>query len=144
MSVSWEFGSGDYSFRRTLLPHIDAALQGGLHTGSDLTARLGLIYSEGGRWKEAEDLFVQVMETTKRVLGEEHPDSLTSIANLVSTYRNQGWWKQAEELQVRVVETKPGSGELARGIVAGPFVSAAAPDAASRAIFPVNFMLVLP
>jgi hypothetical protein len=40
-----------------------------------------------------------------RVLGEEHPDTLTSIDNLASTYRNQGRWKEAEELEVQVMET---------------------------------------
>jgi len=30
------------------------------------------------------------METGKRVLGKEHPDTLTSIANLALTYQNQG------------------------------------------------------
>src|SRR3954469_21221439 len=29
-------------------------------------------------------------------LGAEHPDTLTSMANLASTYRNQGRWKEAE------------------------------------------------
>jgi Tetratricopeptide repeat len=43
---------------------------------------------------------VQVMETRKRVLGKEHPDTLTSMANLASTYGNQGRWKEAEELFV--------------------------------------------
>jgi len=38
------------------------------------------MYRNQGRWKEAEELEVLVMETTKRVLGEEHPDSLTSMA----------------------------------------------------------------
>jgi hypothetical protein len=52
---------------------------------------------EDGRWMDAEELFVQVMETRKRVLGEEHPSTLTSIANLASTYGNQGRWKEAEE-----------------------------------------------
>jgi hypothetical protein len=52
---------------------------------------------EDGRWREAKELFVQVMETRKRVLGEEHPSTLTSIANLASTYGNQGRWKEAEE-----------------------------------------------
>ncbi|KAM7210090.1 hypothetical protein V8F06_014530 [Rhypophila decipiens] len=32
-------------------------------------------------------LFIQVIEISSKVLGEEHPDTLTSIANLVSTYR---------------------------------------------------------
>jgi hypothetical protein len=45
------------------------------------------------------------METRKRVLGQEHPSTLTSMANLASTYRNQGRWKEAEELEVQVMET---------------------------------------
>jgi hypothetical protein len=39
-----------------------------------------------GRWTEAEALEVVVMDTRKRVLGEEHPDTLTSMANLESMY----------------------------------------------------------
>ena len=66
---------------------------------------IGRVYDEEGRWKEAEELQVQVMETGSRVLGKEHPDTLTSIANLASTYSNQGRWKEAEELQVQVMET---------------------------------------
>ena len=48
---------------------------------------LASTYQNQGRWKEAEELFVQVMETFKRVLGQEHPHTLTSMANLASTYR---------------------------------------------------------
>jgi tetratricopeptide (TPR) repeat protein len=66
---------------------------------------VGNVYSVEGRWKEAEELFVQMMETSSRVLGQEHPSTLTSMANLASTYRNQGRSKKAEELQVRVLET---------------------------------------
>jgi tetratricopeptide (TPR) repeat protein len=58
-----------------------------------------------GRWKEAGELAAQVMETSVRVLGEEHPVTLASIGNLASAYRNQGRWKEAEELEVRVIET---------------------------------------
>jgi hypothetical protein len=54
-----------------------------------------------GRWKEAEELEVQVMKMRKRVLGEEHPDTLLSIGNLASTYSNQGQWKEAEELRCK-------------------------------------------
>jgi hypothetical protein len=46
------------------------------------------------------------METFKRVLGAEHPDTLTSIANLASTYQNQGRWKKAKDLEVQVIETR--------------------------------------
>ncbi|KAI4087290.1 MAG: hypothetical protein L6R37_008337 [Teloschistes peruensis] len=67
---------------------------------------VGSTYFDEGRWKEAEELQVQVMETRARVLGEEHPDTLTSMANLASTYRDQGRWKEAEGLDVQVMETR--------------------------------------
>jgi len=44
------------------------------------------------------------METRKRVLGQEHPDTLNSMANLASTFSNQGCYKKAEDLQVLVIE----------------------------------------
>jgi hypothetical protein len=36
----------------------------------------------------------------KRLLGQDHPDTLTLMANLVS-YRNHRRWKEAEELFVQ-------------------------------------------
>ena len=46
------------------------------------------------------------MEKMKQVLGDNHPDTLMSMANLASTYRNQGHWKEAEMLQVVVMEKR--------------------------------------
>ena len=46
------------------------------------------------------------METRKRILGQEHPDTLASMANLASTYRIQGRWKEAVKLQAKVIETR--------------------------------------
>ena len=65
----------------------------------------GVDVLDQGRWKEAEELFMQVMETSSRVLGAEHPDTLSSMANLALTFGNQGRWKEAEELFVQVMET---------------------------------------
>ncbi|KAL5041390.1 hypothetical protein BDW71DRAFT_191978, partial [Aspergillus fruticulosus] len=59
-----------------------------------------------GRWNEAEKLEVEVLETRKAVLGAKHPDTLTSMANLASTYRKQGRWNEAEKLEVEVLETR--------------------------------------
>ncbi|OCK93453.1 uncharacterized protein K441DRAFT_565195, partial [Cenococcum geophilum 1.58] len=42
------------------------------------------------RWKEAEELFMQVIETSLRVLRAEHLDTLSSLANLASTFKAQG------------------------------------------------------
>ena len=63
------------------------------------------LYSDR-RLNEAEIVFTEVMETRKKVLGAEHPDTLASMANLASTFRNQGRWKEAEELEAQVIETR--------------------------------------
>jgi hypothetical protein len=43
--------------------------------------------------------------TRKKVLGVDHPDTMTSMANLASTYRNLGRWVEAVVLEVQVIET---------------------------------------
>jgi hypothetical protein len=53
-------------------------------------SNLALTFHGQGRWKEAEELNVQVIETRKRVLGVEHPDTLNSMYNLAFTFRGQG------------------------------------------------------
>jgi hypothetical protein len=55
-------------------------------------------YSNQGRWKDAEELFVQVMETFKRVLRHEHPDTLTRMASLAFTFKGQGFVSKAMAL----------------------------------------------
>ena len=50
-------------------------------------------------------MFVEETERSTRVLGAEHPETLTSMANLAMTYTKQGRWTEAKELQVLVMET---------------------------------------
>src|SRR3984957_11108199 len=56
LSLSCDSESDDYMFRRILLPHVDAVLQGGTATVPDVADRLQVVYTVGGRWKEAEKL----------------------------------------------------------------------------------------
>ncbi|PVH67508.1 FabD/lysophospholipase-like protein, partial [Cadophora sp. DSE1049] len=48
----------------------------------DLAWKVGNCLDSDGRWKEAESLLVQVTKFRKKVLGDEHPDTLTSMNNL--------------------------------------------------------------
>ena len=41
-------------------------------------ANLASTYRDQGQWTKAEKLFVQVMETSKTVLGPKHPDTLNT------------------------------------------------------------------
>jgi hypothetical protein len=42
----------------------------------------------------------------EKVLGVEHPDTLTSVANLASTLWSQMQWKDAEDMEVQVMEMR--------------------------------------
>ncbi|RYP55588.1 hypothetical protein DL771_012342 [Monosporascus sp. 5C6A] len=59
-----------------------------------------------GKWSDAERFSLQAGQIREKLLGEDHPDTLTSMANLALTYSNQGRWKEAEELGVRVLEIR--------------------------------------
>lgn len=65
-------------------------------------ANLASTFWNQGRWKEAE-LEVQVMEASSRVLGEEHPDTLTSMDNLAFTMKVQGRHLEAIKLMAECV-----------------------------------------
>ena len=100
----------DYIFCRDLLAHI-AVFQRQTNSPSGITrderlAEFALVYSEAGRWKEAEQLQLQVMETRKRVQGEKYLDTVTSMSSLIFTYGNQGQWNKVTKLEMQVMETR--------------------------------------
>ncbi|KAJ6535505.1 P-loop containing nucleoside triphosphate hydrolase protein [Mycena capillaripes] len=107
LSISWGFKDEDHKYRRKVLQHAVKSTDsfGAEELNTFVASCIELVYWEGGFWKQAEALNVAMMEIRKRVLGEEHPDTLTSIANLALTYWSQGRWNDAEALEVEVMET---------------------------------------
>ena len=67
-----------WSVYAMLVPHAQAALTADSGGMAKVASYLGQI----GNYAEARDLQRQVLEARKRVLGEEHPDTLTARANL--------------------------------------------------------------
>ena len=57
-----------------------------------------------GRYREAEDVEHQILQSSERVLGSDHPDTLSSMNNLAQTLYAQGDLAKAYELQEQVVE----------------------------------------
>src|SRR5437762_5447942 len=47
-------------------------------------------YQDQRRTEDAMALLEEVLEKRRKILGVEHPDTLTSMNNLASTYRDQG------------------------------------------------------
>jgi len=96
---------------RAYLPHVRYVLDSDVSLDErkmrlQLLRKFGLCLLSDGRYDEAEKPFSQALETLKRTLGVEHPSTLTSMADLASTFLNQGQWKEAEELQVQVTKTR--------------------------------------
>lgn len=58
----------------------------------------------GDRWKEAEELWSQIMETSEKLDGPDHHNTLLSMITLSTAYRNQGRWKEAEEIQAKGIQ----------------------------------------
>lgn len=95
------------------LPHARAVLQLVPELqGKELRTRLylqeGISYYfwSQGRYKEAEELDILILEENKKEFGLEHPETLESMAGLASTYEEQGRWDEAEKLDRHLVETR--------------------------------------
>ena len=104
-AIPQEFTSEDYALQQLLFLHVKANELYGHQMElikqyyDDKYTNFALVMQENGDWKNAESLEVQVVNLRKKLLGEEHPDTLSSMENLAETYRNQRRWNEAEELQ---------------------------------------------
>ena len=65
---------------------------------------LALVLSDKGKYEQAEEMHRQVLKLSETVLGEEHPNTITSINNLAQVLNNQGKYEQSKKLQVQVFQ----------------------------------------
>jgi len=108
LSISWTIDKEDIIYRRGLYKHVTKCV--GLMKPSDVDLlvafNLSFFYHEQGRWRDAEVYGVVAMDERRQVLGEDHPDTLSSMGDLAITYRKQGRLKDAEVLAVAVMEKR--------------------------------------
>ncbi|KAB5515379.1 P-loop containing nucleoside triphosphate hydrolase protein, partial [Coniochaeta sp. 2T2.1] len=113
-TVSHNYPEGSHENRATCgayLAHVHEVLKlEGTGSRDEALAKASLLHRAAGhfdchgQWKDAEGFLDQAIEVRRELLGEEHPSTLTSMANLASTYWNQGRWKEAEELQAEELD----------------------------------------
>ena len=88
--------SYDYALRQLIFPHIKANELYGGQMGldkkyyDDKYNNFGLVMSDNGDWKNAEEMQIQVMDMRKRFLSAEDSDTLSSMGNLARTYSDLG------------------------------------------------------
>ena len=56
--------------------------------------------------EKREGIYARILQSQRRVLGEEHPDTLGVMNNLAVTYVDAGKYDEAEELYMRLVAAK--------------------------------------
>ncbi|KAF2633271.1 kinesin light chain 1 [Macroventuria anomochaeta] len=67
-------------------------------TSASLLDRVGRCQASLGQYSAAETMHQQGLSVRERMLGPEHPDTLTSMGNLASVLDRQGKYKEAEAM----------------------------------------------
>jgi tetratricopeptide (TPR) repeat protein len=78
-------------------------LCGGEVEAAALLSRVSDYLYDRGRWREKEPVDEKAYAFRKKVLGEKHPDAITSMADLATTYHAQGRYDEAEKISVEVL-----------------------------------------
>ncbi|KAK7016820.1 hypothetical protein R3P38DRAFT_3561758 [Favolaschia claudopus] len=106
IAMSCYFNTEDFKYITTLLHHMTRLSQFfGQPMDLQISQWLAYLAAQQGRWGDSDILYSTVLEARRRLLGEEHPDTLLSMNNLALTYGSQGRWTDAEGLQVSVLES---------------------------------------
>ncbi len=110
----------DYSLlQRRLLPHCDRvfslleqSIQETFNYKVDIPSvsaachRLGDLYSDQGKMKEAEDMYLRALTGSEKAWGPVHTSTLDIINNLGILYEIQGKMKEAEDMYLRALTGK--------------------------------------
>ncbi|KAK4651792.1 P-loop containing nucleoside triphosphate hydrolase protein [Podospora pseudocomata] len=93
------------------LPHTQHALQlrkrtddGEATTG--LLSKVGESFRNLGKYEEAEQMHRQALQLKEKVLGKEHPATLTSMNNLAVVLRSQGKYEEAEQIHRQALQLR--------------------------------------
>ena len=67
---------------------------------------IAITYEDLGLYPEAERQIELALDLRRRLLGEEHPDTLASMNELAGIYRDQGKYEQAETRFIHVLQVR--------------------------------------
>ena len=95
---------------RTALDRAAAGIEGKFDkqplVEASIRQTIGTTYRDLGIYPEAQRQFERALDLRRRVLRDDHPDTLLSIRNLATVYHNQGKFAQAEPLYRKVLEVQ--------------------------------------
>ena len=93
-----------------LFPHVELVLEyrpideGFLQQWTAVLNNAAWYARERANYDEAEQMNRRALDGRKKVLGKEHPDTLTSISNLALVLQDQGKYEQAEQMNRQALD----------------------------------------
>ncbi|KAM6493175.1 hypothetical protein JOM56_011309 [Amanita muscaria] len=112
LSIKPDYDDDNFALCALLAPHVQAISENMTNFKvqnqyfDDEHIQLAFLFTRIGIWDEAEKLETRVLEARKAKLGNDHPDTISSMNNLANTYRDQGRWDEAEKLETHVLEAR--------------------------------------
>ncbi|KAF8596393.1 FabD/lysophospholipase-like protein [Ceratobasidium sp. AG-I] len=106
LCVNEQFGSGDYVFRRRLLPHLFTLESNHPQMVPELANRLRRVYYEAGYEKEYGALVAIALQASKDSLGNQHSATLTCMHNQAEAFRRQRRLEEAVALLTEVIKVR--------------------------------------
>ena len=100
----------NWTYCRALFPHVKSAVtqrpkgDGSLREWASLLHNAAWYMWRTGIITEAVNLSEKAMKVRKKILGQEHKETLDSMGMVGLAYGLGGRWKEAEELEVQVIE----------------------------------------
>ena len=108
-----EVPTGEYENWATwqeLFPHAKSAVEQRPKAQGSVLEWASILYKAAwyalrmGNGVDTQLLGMKAKEAREKILGEEHKDSISSVAMVALGYKHQGRWSEAEKLQVQVME----------------------------------------
>jgi tetratricopeptide (TPR) repeat protein len=72
--------------------------------GDEIGSRIGYVWREQGRYREAGSIYEQILVKRQKLFGQEHPSVAISLNNLALLYDNQGRYEEAEPLYIQALQ----------------------------------------
>ncbi|KAF7344877.1 FabD/lysophospholipase-like protein [Mycena venus] len=86
------------------LPHAESISQFNTDIAPGFQLEYAWIFSQAGKYKQAEKLQLEVLKKREEALGDNDQSTLIAMGNLAVTYTRLGEFKKAQELQIVVLE----------------------------------------
>ncbi|MBI4852962.1 MAG: tetratricopeptide repeat protein, partial [Acidobacteria bacterium] len=71
---------------------------------ADAINRLGFLYNNKGEYSKAEPLLIQALDLRRKLLGDNHPNTILSFNRLATLYENMGEYSKAESICIQALD----------------------------------------